>query len=170
MRERRRRKREERVAAQPAPPVIPPFPDDPAQALADWSASNLVVPGGHFKNEFKPLILPDFIVDFIRDIFLHRESILCISRKNAKSACVAVFLLGRLVGPIRIHGYRGGVISVSAQKANELKMQMQGIAEASGLEGIEFRRSPAPGHVLSSSGGESRYPERRPHGWRGQRV
>ena len=61
-----------------------------------------------------------------------------------------MFLLGRLAGPLRIPGYRGGVTSVSKEKAGELKMQMQAIAEASGLAGVEFRRSPTPGHILGA--------------------
>ena len=140
-----------RVENTPAVTPIKPFPADPAQALADWSRDNLVVPPGH-ANAGKPLILPDFIVGFIRDVFSNRESFLCIGRKNAKSAGIAVFLLARLVGPLQIPGYRAGVASVSKEKAGELKMLMQGIAEASSLEGVRFMRSPAPGHVLSDTG------------------
>ena len=84
MRERRRRQRDERKAAQPKPGAIPPFPADPAAALAEWSRK-LKIPPGH-PNAGKPLILPDYILSFIRDVFLHRESFLCIGRKNAKSA------------------------------------------------------------------------------------
>ena len=152
MRERRRRQRDEREAAQPKPDAIPPFPADPAAALASWSRRKLIVPPGH-PNAGKPLILPDFILEFIADVFLHRESFLCIGRKNAKSAGVAVFLLARLAGPLRVPGYRAGVASISAEKANELKAQMQAIAEASNLDGLTFRRSPAPGHVVSAWGG-----------------
>ena len=111
----------------------------------------LVVPPGH-PLAGQPMVLPDFGVSFLRDALNHPESFLCVARKNAKSAIVAVFLLGRLAGPLRIPGYRAGVCSVSKEKANELKMQMQAIAEASGLEGLTFYRSPAPGRVESASG------------------
>ena len=91
-------------------------------------------------------------VDFLRDALRARESLLCLGRKNAKSAIVAVFLLARLVGPLRTTGWRGGVVSVNREKAGELKRQMQEIAEASGLEGLKFLRSPAPGRVESATG------------------
>ena len=152
MRERRAKAKAERKAALPKYGKIPPFPADPAAALAKWSRRKLKIPPGH-PNAGKPLILPDYIVSFVDDVFKNRESFLCIGRKNAKSAGVAVFLLARLCGPLRIPGYRAGVTSVSKEKAGELKMLMQAIAEASGLTGIQFLRSPAPGHVLSAWGG-----------------
>ena len=96
--------------------------------------------------------VPDFGADFLRDALRHRESLLCLGRKNAKSAIVAVYLLGRLVGPIAIDGWRGGVCSVNREKAGELKAQVEAIARASGLVGLEFWRSPAPGRVTSSTG------------------
>ena len=111
----------------------------------------LKVPAGHSRAG-DPMILPDYGVDFIRDALTHRESFLCIGRKNAKSAIVAVYLLGRLVGPLRVPGYRAGVCSVNKEKAGELKAQMEGIAAASGLDGLVFRRSPAPGRVESATG------------------
>ena len=86
-------------------------------------------------------------------MFKNRESLLCIGRKNAKSAGVAVFLLARLCGPLRIAGYRAGVTSVTKEKAGELKRLMEQTAEASGLQGLQFLRSPAPGHVVSAWGG-----------------
>ena len=59
--------------------------------------------------------------EFVRDALTHREAFLCISRKNAKSAIVAAYLLARLVGPLRTPGYRAGVCSVNREKAGELK-------------------------------------------------
>ena len=111
----------------------------------------LRVPPGH-PRAGEPLELPDYGVDFIRDALVHREAFLCIARKCAKSAIVAVYLLARLVGPLRVGGYRAGVCSVNKEKAGELKAQMEQIAAASGLEGLEFRRSPAPGRVVSATG------------------
>lgn len=98
------------------------------------------------------MVLPEYGVSFLRDALSHRESLLCLGRKNAKSAIVAVFLLARLAGPLRTAGWRGGVCSVSKDKAAELKRQMQEIAEASGLAGLRFLRSPAPGRVESATG------------------
>ena len=140
-----------RKAAAGRPVRIRKWPADPALALAKWSRRVLKVPAGHPRSG-RPLTLPTYGVAFIRDALTHRESFLCIGRKNAKSAIVAVYLLARLVGPLRTAGYRAGVCSVNREKAGELKMQMEAIAEASGLEGLEFRRSPAPGRVVSATG------------------
>ena len=65
---------------------------------------------------------------------------------------MAAYLLARLVGPLRTAGYRAGVCSVNREKAGELKTQMEQIAEASGLDGLVWKRSPAPGRVESSTG------------------
>ena len=127
------------------------MPADPAGALAAWSRDSLRVPAGH-PLAGQPLTLPPYGTDFLRDALTHRESLLCLGRKNAKSAIVAVFLLGRLVGPLRVAGYRAGVCSVNREKAGELKRQMEDIATASALEGLRFLRSPAPGRVESASG------------------
>ena len=147
----RRYRAKRRAAAAPVPAVIPPFPSDPAGELARWSRDVLRVPAGH-PRAGEPLALPDYGVAFIQDALTHRESFLCIGRKNAKSAIVATYLLARLVGPLRTPGYRAGVASVNKEKAGELKTQMEQIAVASGLEGLEFRRSPAPGRVQSATG------------------
>ena len=138
-------------APPPPEPEQLPWPDDPVLALADWARHVLRVPPGH-PTAGAPLHLPDFALTFIGDALTHRESLLCIGRKNAKSAVIAVYLLARLAGPLRVNGWRGGVVSVTREKAGELKQQMVDIAECSGLLGLEFRRSPAPGRVLSPSG------------------
>ena len=44
------------------------------------------------------------------------------------------------------------MVSVNKEKAGELKRQMEQITEASGLTGLTFRRSPAPGRVESAFG------------------
>ena len=148
MREYRARKKAE--AAPKSRPIRKP--SDPASAFARWCSGKLKVPPGH-PRAGKPFHLPDYGRAFIADALSHRESLLCLGRKNAKSAVVAAYLLARLAGPLRFEGYRGGVASLSKEKAGELKMQMQDIARASGLEGeIRFWRSPAPGRVTSASG------------------
>ena len=48
--------------------------------------------------------LPAFGVAFLADVLLHREFLLCVARKNGKSAIVAVFILALLSGPLRRAG------------------------------------------------------------------
>ena len=129
----------------------PTLPEDPIGALVQWSRERLRVPPGH-PLAGQPLALPDYAEAFLRDALRARESLLCLGRKNSKSGCIAVFLLARLAGPLAFPGYRAGVASVSREKAGELKRQMQEIAEASGLDGLRFLRSPAPGRVESATG------------------
>ena len=100
------------------------------------------------------MVLPLFAVDWLRAALAPdvREAGLFMARKNAKSAICAVYLLGRLAGPLRTAGYRAGIASVDKLKAAELKTQMEAIALASRLEGLRFLRSPTPGRVVSESG------------------
>jgi acetyl esterase/lipase len=84
------RKKAQRAAAQV---VAFPVPDDPIGALVNWSRSTLRVPPGH-PLAGQPLSLPDYGEAFLRDALRARESLLCLGRKNAKSAIVAVYLLG----------------------------------------------------------------------------
>ena len=148
----RERQRAKKAAAVKAAAVhIPKVSADPIGDLARWSRDSLIVPPGH-PLAGQPLALPDFGTAFLADALRHRESLLCIGRKNAKSAICAVYLLARLCGPLRTDGYRAGICSVSKPKAGELKAQMEKIAEASGLTGLRFLRSPTPGRVESSSG------------------
>ena len=75
------------------------------------------------------------------------------ARKNGKSAIAAVLVLAHLVGPLRRPGWRGAVASLDRGKANELRMQVESIAVASGLgEELTFSRSPYPGKIASESG------------------
>jgi hypothetical protein len=67
----------------------------------------LKIPPGH-PLVGQPLVLPDYGVSFLRDALAVPESLLSIGRKNAKSAVIAVAILGRLVGPLRVDGWRGG--------------------------------------------------------------
>ena len=151
MREYMRKKRA--AAKQATAAAVPAPPSDPAGVLARWSTKVLKVPPGH-PRAGDPLTLPDFAVDWLRDSLAPgvRESGLFMARKNAKSAICAVYLLGRLVGPIREAGYRAGIASVDKIKASELKLQMENIAKASGLDGLRFLRTPAPGRVESATG------------------
>ena len=154
-RERQRRRRARLRAAKPAAllgaPAAVAAPFDPVGELARWAASTLIVPPGH-PLAGQPMALPDFAEKFLRDGWGSHESALCVARKNAKSAVCAVLALGHLVGPLRSHGWRGAIASISKEKAGELRNQVASIAEASGLSNIRIRRSPYPGKIESSTG------------------
>ena len=102
----------------------------------------LKVPPGHPNGMVEPLELPDYGVEFLRDALSSSESLLCLARKNAKSAIVAVYLLGRLIGPLRFSGYKAGVTSINKEKSAELWTQASDIAEASGIAGCFFGKVP----------------------------
>ena len=136
------RQRAERLAALDGPPVV----DQSADALATWAAERLVVPYGH-PLAGQPMVIPDYGRRFIADALTHRESLLCLARKNAKSAIAAVLVLGLMAGPLRRPGLRIGTVSITREKAGELLTQCRQIAEASGLEGLTFKRTPAPGMI-----------------------
>ena len=129
------------------------FPADPASAIAQWSKEHLLIPPSH-PLEGRALELPDFGIRFLKDVFTHRETVLLVARKNGKSSIIAVLLLAYLAenGPLRCPGFRAGVVSVTKEKAAELKKLMQAICLASNLQGIRFWRSPAPGRVSSDYG------------------
>ena len=150
-RERQRAKREVGLRLVEPVPVA-----DPAEVLAEWSASVLVVPPGH-PLVGQPMALPKYGVEFLGDALTHRESLLCLARKNGKSAIVAVLCLGLLAGPLARPGLRIGTVSVSREKSAELYRQMRDIAEASELEGLEFRKSPAPGWVKADNGSTAEF-------------
>lgn len=118
--------------------------------LRRWSRENLVVPSGHPRSG-EALELPGWAGDFISAASRVPESLLCMARKNAKSAVCAVWGLGCLVGPLRSEGWRGAVASLTVAKARELTLQCQSIAEASALKGLTFRKSPSP-MIESDSG------------------
>ena len=143
-RSRRYRVRQRELRAVEDSVVLPAVLDDPASALAGWSAERLVVPPGH-PLVGEPMTLPDYGVSFIGDALAHRESLLCMARKNSKSGIVAVLCLGLLAGPLKRSGLRIGTVSVNREKAAELLRQMREIAEASKLEGLQFLKSPCAG-------------------------
>ena len=132
-------------------PPLPVVDGDPVDLLVEWARTSLVVPPGH-PAAGEPMLIPDYGEAFLRDALTHRESLLCMARKNAKSAIAAVLVLGYLAGPLRAAGWRGAVCSINKGKAGELKRQVQEIAEASRIGGLRFLRSPAPGRVEAQHG------------------
>ena len=144
MRNYRAKKRAEKQAAT----VEAVTPDDPIAALDEWARAVLVVPAGHVRAG-QAMVVPGYGLNFLRNALKHRYSLLSVARKNGKSAIIAVYLLARLCGPLRFEGWRGGVCSVSREKSLELKMQVQAIADASGLGDVKVWRAPV---VESSTG------------------
>ena len=139
-----------KTAAKPAPKT----PSDKASAIAAWARKKLKVPPGH-PREGRPFEIPEYGLEFLRDALSPEthEAALVIARKNAKSAIVAVLLLGFLAGPLRRAGFRAGVASISFQKAAELRSQCEAIATASGLKGLRFWKARSAPAITSESGG-----------------
>ena len=85
--------------------------------LAEWCAKTLVVPVGH-PLAGQPMVLPDYVRLFLADALLPevKEGLLCTARKNSKTAGIAMFLLGLMVGPLRRPGTRIGTVSITREK------------------------------------------------------
>ena len=130
-------------------------PAEPSGAVAAWAAKRLKVPVGHDRAG-EALALPAFAVSFFRAVLetACHLGYLLVSRKNAKSTSLACLILAYLAdgGPLRRAGFRACIVSITKLKAGELRRQIQDIAEASGLRGLSFPKSPAPGRVLSRWG------------------
>ena len=156
----RDRRREERRMAALTPPETPPdvHPAAAANMLADWCSKRLIVPAGH-PLAGQPMVLPDFALDFLADVLQPKikEGLLCTARKNAKTAAVALFVLGLMVGPLRRPGLRVGCVSINREKSGELLGQCRAIAEASGLEGLDFMRTPTPGMIRGPAGSSAEF-------------
>ena len=135
----------------PAPAVVAVADHgDPVGELAEWSRQTLKVPPGHHRAG-EPMELLAFAESFLRDAWGAHESALSTARKNKKSALAAQLALCFLCGPLRRHGWRGAVASVSKEKSNELRKQVAAIAEASNLD-VRIRKSPYPGVIESATG------------------
>ena len=130
-------------------------PDHPADEVAAWSKKRLKVPPGH-ERAGEPMELPKFAVDFLRDALQPdcHTAWLLVGRKNGKSQALASLVLAYLAdgGPLRRAGFRCAIVSVTKPKAAELKKLAQDTAEASGLRGLTFKKSPAPGSIVSRWG------------------
>ena len=145
-----------RDAAKAVAATVVDWPAPPAnkgKAFIKWTAQNLTVPAGH-PAAGSPFILPDFLAAFFIDVWDEKtvEAALIIGRKNGKSAATAAYLLSCIApsSPLRREGYRAGICSINREKAHELRAQIEAIAVASGLEGIDFwRRGP---HSVTAPG------------------
>ena len=143
----------------PAPlSVNPGNTDNPADALAIWCSDNLIVPAGH-PLAGQAMHLPDYVHRFLADALADgvTESLLCTARKNSKTGGIAMLVNGMLAGPLRRPGLRIGSVSITREKAGELLGQCRAIAEASGLEGLEFLRTPTPGMIRTPDGSTAEF-------------
>ena len=151
----REAQRKHRAKAAESRRVVITWPDppaDPAGALCEWTRDKLIVPPGHPKagERFE---IPEYLAAFFADALSDEthEAALIIARKNAKSSGVAALLLAFLAGPLRREGWRCGVASLSREKAHELKMQVESIATASELDGVQLWRRSSP--AITAAGG-----------------
>ena len=156
----RDRRREAKRLAALTPPAIPPTlpASDAVDLLAAWCAERLIVPPGH-PLEGQPMVMPDYVRLFLSDALQPgiKEALLSTARKNSKTGGIAMFVLGLMVGPLRRPGLRVGTVSITREKAGELLAQCRQIAEASGLEGLEFLRTPAPGLIRGPEGATAEF-------------
>ena len=111
-----------------------------AYELVCWSHHRLIVPPGH-ANSGGPMTLPVFMAKWLKESFKPEvfESLLCVARKNIKSAGLAVLCMGFLApdSPLWRDGFSIGVISINKKKTDELRKQVQAIARASGYANKE---------------------------------
>ena len=144
-----------KLAGKTAVEPLPETPSDLAGALCQWSRECLKVPAGH-PREGDPLVIPEYGRLFLRDALAAgtHEGLLCLGRKNAKSAIVAVVLLAYMVGPMKRAGFRAGVASLSKEKAGELRSQIEAIAKSSALRGLRFWRARTSPAITASGGSD----------------
>ena len=124
------------------PPERPPLGDD-ARAVVTWAAERLRVPPGH-PHAGRPFVLADWQIAVLDDCLRCREVLLCIARKNAKSALISVISLAHLCGPLRRPGWRCGVLSANRGKAGELLRQCEEIAQRVRAQGAD-----RPAHAVA---------------------
>ena len=153
------RERKKQGMVTPATPI-------PTASVCDWIRDTLIVPPGH-PRAGEPWNLMDWqgAVHRRRHRPEHRWRGRCALRgRMARTALVGALVCAYLVGPLRKPGWRAGILSISRPKAGELLQQIEDIAKASKLVGIEVRRTPVPGHILGPDGrgrGRERGPRRR---------
>lgn len=127
--------------------------ETPNLTFFDWAESTLVVPVGLLARQ--PFRIPQWQRDFIDGATADgiREAGLSVARKNGKSGLIAAYCLAYLCGPLNQANWRCLVTSLRANLAKELRMQIQEIAEASGLgDKIKIFRSPTPGRIEGQNG------------------
>ena len=115
--------------------------------FTDWAGKRLKVPSGRLQS--KPFLVEGWQADFLRGALADdvMEAGLSVARKNGKSGLIAAVLLCYMAGPWKRRGWRGIVCSLTGRLSGELLTAMRTIAEASGITGITFKRTPYPGQA-----------------------
>lgn len=121
------------------------YKGSPAQKMARWAEEKIVVPNGPLQGN--PFIFDPWQMAFYEPALGPgiREAGQSVARKNGKSGGISVCLLAHLAGPLLVEGWRGLVVSETANLAKELRLSMEATAKKSRLEGIEFHKTPVPG-------------------------
>ena len=136
------RKRKARAKAKAKGKKTPKaWPDNPGQAVIEWSGNVLKVPPGH-RNSGKPLKLPPYLSDPIKALDTHSEVSVLIARKNSKTTGLVVPILSALIGPTARPGFAAAYVSLSREKSTVSWKIMKAITEAAELEGLRFYKSP----------------------------
>ena len=128
-------------------PLLTPLTlSDPAGELAAWAEAKLKVPAGH-PLAGQPMRLQPWQVDFLRSALREgvHTALISTGRKNSKTSLICILILGYMVGPLKVPGFKIGILSLTREKARGLKDQVEAIALASGLEGVKFFRTAQPG-------------------------
>ena len=129
------------------------YPENAGRALAKWAYENLRVPDGPLAGH--RLALDDWFVAAVDDFTQPgvRELGVSIARKNAKTSKLCVFILAHVAtgAPFYRPAVRIAVASETGKLAKEAWRACKLISEASGLRGVDFRKTPIPGAILGPS-------------------
>lgn len=127
------------------------WPEDRAEAVAEYARRRLIVPTG-IKAGGQYELLP-WQIDFLRGIFAEDVSMACLSigRKAGKTGLIAAVMLAALDrnGPLHKKFWRGCAISSSQKLADELRTSIEKTAEASGIP-LKLRQRPPPMALLGA--------------------
>lgn len=153
-RAKKRKAKEQRTDEIPTRP--PKGPEVGPPDVIHWIENKLVVPTGPLIGQH--MAVPPYMAEFIQAGLEPQtfEAAQSIARKNAKTGVTANICLAGVAkdGPLNRRQWRGVVTSLTGPLAGELKSAMQLTADASGLRGLEFLRSPTPGLCRGAQGSQ----------------
>ena len=100
-------------------PLLTPLTlSDPAGELAAWAEAKLKVPAGH-PLAGQPMRLQPWQVDFLRSALREgvHTALISTGRKNSKTSLICILILGYMVGPLKVPGFKIGILSLTREKA-----------------------------------------------------